>query len=110
MRAMLTDPRRQARAGLAGLRARRARRPLHARSGDGDRDGHRVAVGVRDVGVAEEGVLVTLDEAGVVFAGDELGMLEQLLVEREVRADAGDDVLRERAAHALDGALARRCP
>ena len=74
-------------------RLRRARRALHARRRDGDGDRHRLPPLGRHARVAEQLVLVPLDEARVVAAGDELGVREELLVEREVRADAGHDVL-----------------
>src|SRR5262245_52009741 len=104
------DPRGEAGAGFAYPRFLHAGSALDARGGDRYRDGECLTIFGSDDWIAGELLLATFDEARVVFSGQEIRMRKQPLVEREVRPDAGQDVLAERAAHAHDRALAGRRP
>src|SRR5437879_157284 len=67
-RAMLRDPRREARAALRDVRFFRAQRAFQARRRDRDRDRHRFLLLARDLRVAEERFFVALQKSRVVAA------------------------------------------
>src|SRR5689334_14567819 len=68
-RAVGRDPRGEVRARLARLGGGDAGGAFEARGGDRDSDGDGHAIALGDGAVTEECVLVTLEEAGVVFSG-----------------------------------------